>query len=140
MADVNLPNLDVELLKEVEQFLYREARYADEHAYDDWEALWTDDGVYWVPFGSDDADPETQLADLIGEVLERTGVRRERCVRVASVVPASALNASCSRFFSAICRSRGSGIAPARRCHSPSSARTIGATPIPLSDPVRDRL
>jgi 3-phenylpropionate/cinnamic acid dioxygenase small subunit len=49
-------------LREVEQFIYREARLADEHAYDDWEALWTDDGVYWVPFGSDDADPETQMS------------------------------------------------------------------------------
>lgn len=49
-------------LSEAEQFIYREARLADEHAYDDWEALWTDDGVYWVPFGSDDADPETQMS------------------------------------------------------------------------------
>ena len=36
---------------EVEQFLYREARLADEHDYDAWEALWTDDAVYWVPAG-----------------------------------------------------------------------------------------
>jgi 3-phenylpropionate/cinnamic acid dioxygenase small subunit len=49
-------------LGEVEQFIYREARLADEHAYDEWEALWTDDGVYWVPFGSDDSDPETQMS------------------------------------------------------------------------------
>jgi benzoate/toluate 1,2-dioxygenase subunit beta len=46
----------------VEQFIYREARLADENRYDEWEALWTDDGVYWVPFGSDDADPETQMS------------------------------------------------------------------------------
>jgi 3-phenylpropionate/cinnamic acid dioxygenase small subunit len=51
-----------EALHEVEQFIYREARLADEHAYDEWEALWADDGVYWVPFGSDDADPETQMS------------------------------------------------------------------------------
>jgi len=31
-------------LRQIEQFLYREARYADEHDYDAWEALWTDDG------------------------------------------------------------------------------------------------
>ncbi len=41
--------VDAELLREVEQFLYGEARLADEHEYDAWEALWTDDGVYWVP-------------------------------------------------------------------------------------------
>lgn len=37
---------------EVEQFLYREARYADESDYDAWEALWTDDALYWVPVAS----------------------------------------------------------------------------------------
>ncbi len=52
----------VDTLREVEQFLYREARLADEHAYDQWEALWTDDGVYWVPFGSDGSDPETRMS------------------------------------------------------------------------------
>jgi benzoate/toluate 1,2-dioxygenase subunit beta len=41
---------------EVEQFLYREARYADEADYDAWEALWTDDALYWVPVSSTD-DP-----------------------------------------------------------------------------------
>lgn len=56
--------LDVELLREVEQFLYREARLADEGAYDDWEALWTDDGVYWVPANGDDTDPTTQMSIL----------------------------------------------------------------------------
>jgi len=55
-------SVDVDVLREVEQFLYREARLADEHAYDEWEALWTDDAVYWVPFGSDDTDPMTQMS------------------------------------------------------------------------------
>jgi 3-phenylpropionate/cinnamic acid dioxygenase small subunit len=36
-------------VSEIEQFVYREARYADDHDYDAWESLWTDDGVYWVP-------------------------------------------------------------------------------------------
>jgi benzoate/toluate 1,2-dioxygenase subunit beta len=52
----------VDVLRETEQFIFREARFADEHAYDEWEALWADDAVYWVPFGSDDADPETQMS------------------------------------------------------------------------------
>jgi benzoate/toluate 1,2-dioxygenase subunit beta len=49
-------------LHDIEQFIYREARLADEHAYDEWEALWTDDAVYWVPFGADDADPNAQMS------------------------------------------------------------------------------
>jgi 3-phenylpropionate/cinnamic acid dioxygenase small subunit len=47
---------------EVEEFLYREARLADESDYDEWEALWTDDGIYWVPAGRPDADPETEVS------------------------------------------------------------------------------
>jgi benzoate/toluate 1,2-dioxygenase beta subunit len=47
---------------EVEAFVYREARLADEHRYDDWAALWTDDGIYWVPANSDDYDPHDHLS------------------------------------------------------------------------------
>jgi 3-phenylpropionate/cinnamic acid dioxygenase small subunit len=53
---------DSDLLREVEQFIYREARLADEGRYDDWEALWTDDAVYWVPANGDDTDPGTQMS------------------------------------------------------------------------------
>jgi benzoate/toluate 1,2-dioxygenase beta subunit len=49
-------------LREIEQFLYREARYADESDYDAWEALWTDDALYWVPAGGADIDPITQVS------------------------------------------------------------------------------
>ncbi|ABK64835.1 aromatic-ring-hydroxylating dioxygenase subunit beta [Mycobacterium avium] len=47
---------------EVEQFVYREARYADENDYDRWEALWTDDALYWVPAGPDTADPMRRMS------------------------------------------------------------------------------
>lgn len=51
------------LLMEVSQFIYREARLQDEHQYDEWEALWTDDGVYWVPAsGATGGDPETNMS------------------------------------------------------------------------------
>ena len=49
-------------LREIEQFLYREARYADEHDYDAWEALWTDDALYWVPAGGDLAEPQLRMS------------------------------------------------------------------------------
>lgn len=49
-------------LRQVEQFLYREARYADEHDYDAWEALWTDDALYWVPAAAPDTDPLQQMS------------------------------------------------------------------------------
>ena len=42
------------------EFLYREARLADEARYAEWLALWTDDGVYWVPATTDPAaDPRS---------------------------------------------------------------------------------
>jgi 3-phenylpropionate/cinnamic acid dioxygenase small subunit len=41
------------------EFVYREARLADEARYAEWLALWTDDGVYWVPATTDPAaDPQ----------------------------------------------------------------------------------
>ena len=50
-------------LRTAERFLYTEARLADEHDYDGWEALWTDDGVYWIPAGGrSDLDPTTQMS------------------------------------------------------------------------------
>lgn len=44
------------------QFIFAEARYQDEHLFDEWEALWTDDALYWVPYGGDGTDPETQVS------------------------------------------------------------------------------
>lgn len=46
----------------VEAFLYREARLMDEHAYEEWLALWTDDALYWVPCNEDDFDPERHVS------------------------------------------------------------------------------
>ncbi len=58
------PQLDIDLLRQVEQFLFLEARLADEGDYDGWEALWTEDGVYWIPANGDDIDPATQMSIL----------------------------------------------------------------------------
>lgn len=49
-------------LHAVEQFLYREARFADEGDYDAWEELWTDDALYWVPIGGEGDNPESQMS------------------------------------------------------------------------------
>ncbi|PQO23348.1 phenylpropionate dioxygenase [Rhodobacteraceae bacterium WD3A24] len=44
-------------------FLYDEARMLDEGYFDDWLALWTEDGHYWMPLDYKQADPihETSL-------------------------------------------------------------------------------
>jgi benzoate/toluate 1,2-dioxygenase subunit beta len=61
-------------LRQIEQFLYAEARYADEHDYDAWEALWTDDAVYWVPAGGDPDAPDGQMS-VIYDNRSRIGTR-----------------------------------------------------------------
>jgi len=48
--------------RQVEAFLYREARLMDEHAYDEWLALWADDILYWVPSNDDDIDPDRHVS------------------------------------------------------------------------------
>jgi benzoate/toluate 1,2-dioxygenase beta subunit len=55
---------DVDVLRAVEQFLYREARLCDEHRFAEWESLWTDDATYWVPANGDDNDPTRQISVL----------------------------------------------------------------------------
>jgi 3-phenylpropionate/cinnamic acid dioxygenase small subunit len=43
-------------------FVFREARYADESHYDEWEALWHEsDALYWVPM-HEGADPEREVS------------------------------------------------------------------------------
>jgi len=68
--------LDLDLLREVEQFIYREARLADEHDYDGWEALWTDDAIYWVPARTSGGDPDpTQHVSILYDNRSRIRTR-----------------------------------------------------------------
>lgn len=46
---------------EAEAFLYREARLADAWELEAWEALWTDDALYYVPV-DDTQDPRTHMS------------------------------------------------------------------------------
>lgn len=54
--------LNLDLLLEVQQFVYREARFQDEHDYDAWEALWTEEATYWVPANGDAIDPTREMS------------------------------------------------------------------------------
>ena len=63
--------------EDVEAFLYREARLADENRYDEWTALWTDDAIYWVPANLDDYDPREHIS-LIYDDRERLQDRVDR--------------------------------------------------------------
>jgi 3-phenylpropionate/cinnamic acid dioxygenase small subunit len=51
--------------KAVVEFLYKEARLADEARYAEWEALWTEDAIYWVPATTNsNVDPNRQISHI----------------------------------------------------------------------------
>ena len=66
--------IDLALLAEVQQFVYMEARLQDSNLYSEWEALWTDDAIYWVPANGADIDPEEQMS-IIYDNRSRIGLR-----------------------------------------------------------------
>ncbi len=47
---------------EIEQFLYHEAALMDEHRYDEWLELWTQDALYWVPCSHQETDPSRHVS------------------------------------------------------------------------------
>jgi benzoate/toluate 1,2-dioxygenase beta subunit len=59
---------------EIEEFLFREARLADESDYEGWESLWTDDAIYWVPAGDAESDP-MQVVSIIYDNRSRIATR-----------------------------------------------------------------
>src|SRR6202035_4256260 len=59
---------------------YYEARLIDEHQYNEWLSLWTEDALYWIPCNSDDADPARQ-AMIIYDNRDRL---EERILRLTS--------------------------------------------------------
>ena len=69
-----IAEVDEALLREVTRFIYREARLQDDHAYDSWEALWADDGIYWVPANGEGGDPEREMS-LIYDNRSRIALR-----------------------------------------------------------------
>ena len=54
--------LSEEEAREIEAFVYREARLADESDYAGWEALLDDELHYWVHYGKADYDPATRIS------------------------------------------------------------------------------
>ena len=44
-------------LRDIEQFLYREAYLLDRNKLDEWFALFTQDATYWIPLEANQTDP-----------------------------------------------------------------------------------
>lgn len=53
---------------QAEDFLYHEARLLDEGRWRDWQALFTDDAVYWVPSNKTDYDPQEHCSFIYDDM------------------------------------------------------------------------
>jgi len=48
---------DLVLVRQVEEFLFHEARLLDDREFEAWMALFTADGIYWIPATPGQTDP-----------------------------------------------------------------------------------
>ncbi len=64
-------------LREIEQFLYLEARLMDEKRWDEWQALFTEEGEYWMPATRGQPDPLNHVSIIYEKSLLRA-VRLKR--------------------------------------------------------------
>lgn len=51
-----------DLQRDIEQFLYQEAWLLDHRQWDDWDNLFTEDGLYWVPLVHGQSDPYSHVS------------------------------------------------------------------------------
>ena len=63
--------------EELINFIYTEARILDEGHYDDWLALWLEDGHYWMPLDYKQTDPHL-VTSLLYEDMFMLKLRVER--------------------------------------------------------------
>ena len=76
--------------RELVDFVYREARLLDEQRFEDWLALFADDGHYWMPLAPGQTDARLH-ASLMHEdkLLLQVRIERLRGARTYSQQPAS---------------------------------------------------
>ena len=74
---------------EIAQFLFHEARLIDEARWEEWGALFVEDGEYWVPAAPDQPDPKNHVS-LIYEtdLLRAVRIKRFRHPHAFSLQPA----------------------------------------------------
>ena len=75
---------------EIIDFIYAEARMLDEGRYDEWLALWLDDGHYWMPLDYKQDDPHLTTSLLYEDMfMLKLRVRRLKGARTYSQKPKS---------------------------------------------------
>ena len=74
--------------RNIEEFLYREARLLDERSFEEWLSLWTAEGRYWIPRHHGQENPFEQVSLCFEDAMLRdTRVRRLRSERNWSQQP-----------------------------------------------------
>ena len=61
-ANLRPAALPLEAQRGVEQFLFREARLLDERRFAEWLALWSPEGMYWIPRAHGQASPYDHIS------------------------------------------------------------------------------
>ena len=79
---------------EAEDFLYAKARLLDEQRWREWQQLFTEDALYWIPSNDIDADPEEHIAFVYDdmELLDERLRRLESGACHAQIPPSSTLH------------------------------------------------
>ena len=74
--------------RQLVDFVVREARLLDEKRYAEWNALFTDDGIYWVPLTPDQPDGLNWTSHLHEDTLLREiRIERLKSARACSQQP-----------------------------------------------------
>ena len=74
-----VPSLSA-LREQVSAFLVHESELMDQGRHDDWLALWSPEGIYWVPCNEDDYDPRQHVSIIYDDHTRL----EERCFRLNS--------------------------------------------------------
>lgn len=76
--------------EQVTDFIYAEVRMLDEQRYDDWLALWLEDGHYWMPLDYQQTDPRLVTSLMYEDIfMLRLRVQRLNGARTFSQKPKS---------------------------------------------------
>ncbi len=77
-------------IREIEAFLFNEARLLDERRFEEWLDLFTETGWYWVPVQPDQDNPRDTISLIYDDRrLLETRVRRFRSPRIHAQMPPS---------------------------------------------------
>ncbi len=86
------------LMEELREFVYHEADLLDKQRFDEWKALFTGDGFYWMPLEREQPDPVHHTSLIYDDAaLMELRIERMKDPRAYSLIPAVYCNHLLSR-------------------------------------------